>query len=108
MSWKFEIARGDLLPSLRVRLVNLNNTAVNLASATSITFVMTHEGTGRVVTGSVNVIAAALGDVEYIWVAGDTDVSGIYVVKWVAVFGARPMTFPTCPERRECLVEVCG
>lgn len=102
------MARGDRLPVLELQLRNENGVAVNLTGAGSVVFTMTHERTRRVVTGVADIVDADEGRVRYEWAAGDTDVGGYYIAKVVVTFGGLAMTFPSCPERRELLVEICG
>lgn len=110
----FEIARGDRLPYLRVQFRNDRGYAVNLTGAT-VVFVATHERSGRIITGPSVVVVdggagidATDGIVEYRWAAGDTDHGGDYVAKFVADFGGLQMTFPSCPEKREFMIDICG
>ncbi len=109
----FEIAIGDRLPYMRVQFRNANGSAVNLTGAT-VVFVATNERTGRIITGPAVVVVEPPsidetdGIVEYQWDDGDTDVGGMYVAKFVADFAGLQMTFPSCPEKRELLIDVCG
>jgi hypothetical protein len=103
----FEIAKGDRLPSLEFQLFN-GSSPVDLSAASAVVFTMRHQRTGHVVTGPLTMVNSVTGRVRYDWAAGDTDVAGAYTPRAVATFGGLLMTFPTCPENGDFVVEVCG
>lgn len=80
------IKKGDTVP-LRVTLEWEDGTAIDLSSATSVNFVMKlwRETTSDVDAVCV-VIDASNGIVEYQWVAGETDVVGLYGIEFVITY----------------------
>ncbi len=75
----FYMKSGDTAPALRVRLRDSDNDNVDVTGAT-IKCSIKHRSTGRVLVneGTVTLVTASAGLVEYEWAAGDlpVDISG--------------------------------
>lgn len=91
---QFFIKRGDTLPLLR-RTLELDGTAIDLSAAT-VKFLLraADAGTGAVGAGSVSVIDATGGVVEYSWGAADTATAGSYYGEFEATIGGKRLTVP--------------
>jgi hypothetical protein len=79
----FSIKNGDTAPAYVVDLqddVDSTPVAINLTSATSVTFKMRLTGTtgAPAITQAMTVTDAANGRVTYEWQTGDTDTPGTY------------------------------
>jgi len=93
----FEIKRNDRRPRWRVQLT-ANGSPANLTGATGTVFTMVDGtvGTPKVDKGTMTVIDAVTGVVEYPWAAGDTDTSGEYNVEVEVDWGGgETQTFPS-------------
>ena len=90
----FVMKEGDLAPSLTAALRDHDDQPVNLTGAT-VTFRMRRRNaTANVVDAAATVVTAASGTVRYDWVAGDTDVAGLYDGEFVAELPSGRETFP--------------
>lgn len=85
MSDTLTLNRGDLFPPLKSTLQKQNETtglweAIDLTTASTVKMFMV---CGPVeIEGTCNVVSAAKGEVEYPWVAGDTETAGKYSVQF--------------------------
>lgn len=91
------LARGDLSPSPEATLKDAAGAAVDLTGA-SVVFqfrLLDRLGPSRGGAAAIQSPATA-GKVAYAWVAGDTDVPGLYNGVWVATWAGTGavMTFP--------------
>ena len=78
------IKKGSTLPALTASLVDANNVAVNLTTATTVTMIMrSQSGSQPKISKVASVVSAAAGTVSYSWTAQDTDTAGRYDVEWL-------------------------
>jgi hypothetical protein len=91
------VPRGSRLPTLTATFTNDDGTAVDLTTATGVTFTMVGvDGTTKINAASCTVTDADSGIVEYSWTAADIDTSGDYFGKFTATFpGSLPAVVPT-------------
>lgn len=91
------VPRGSRLPRLPATFENEDGTAVDLTTATSVTFTLTHvDGTVKIAAGACAVVTPASGIVEYAWTAADVDTSGDYFGRFTATFPtSMPAVVPT-------------
>lgn len=103
MADSFTIKQGDLRPYLKAQLVRLNDDGEiegpqDLTGAEAIVFTMKNKATSAVPIDEgtdVTVLGdPTLGNVQYEWQPGDTDIPGSYLGEFEATFGGEPMTFP--------------
>lgn len=93
----FYLKQDDTSPALVATLVDEDQVAIDLTSATGVAFHMIDPGTTtpKVNGGSVTVLDAPNGRVSYAWQATDTDTAGDYdgefEVTWT---GGSKTTFP--------------
>lgn len=87
----FYIKKGDTAPPLRVFLRQKDGTPINLSSAT----VVFHMGDGKVASGSVTILDAPTGKVEYAWKAADTDTVGSFNSEFEITDGGKKQTVPS-------------
>ena len=95
MAIDFFMGKGDQLPKIATTLEDTNG-AIDLTGAT-VTLYARKVGATTIFSGSVTVATdqvANKGQVTYSFGASDTLVPGRYFVKWVAVIGGLPITFP--------------
>ena len=84
----FEIKQNDTAPAyvydMQDDVDTESPTAINLTSATSVTFKMRLEGTTGApkVDAAMEITTPASGRVTYEWAAGDTDTPGTYEVEY--------------------------
>jgi hypothetical protein len=90
----FSIKRFDLLPVLRVQLVDPAGTPANLTGSPVVFNMASLEGVPKVARGAVTVIDAATGVVEYFWADGDTDTAALFLAEFEVTYGGKPMTYP--------------
>lgn len=92
------VKQNDALPKA-FTVLSKNGTAVNLATATGVTFRMRDQfesqGNPPKVQGAGAIVDAAKGEVEYAWVGTDTDTPGLFYAEWTVAFPAGDETFPT-------------
>lgn len=94
----YSIKKGDLEPNFQVKLA-LGATAIDLSTATGVTFVMTLRTASTPTINAPAVIlqdgAVDVGWVEYDWAEGDTDTVGIYDAEFrIAWPTGRPQSVP--------------
>lgn len=90
----FNIKRLDLLPVLRMQLVDPSGTAANL-TGTSVVFNMSlRDGTSKIARGAVTVVDAATGVVEYAWSGADTSAAGVFTAEFEVMYSGKPLTYP--------------
>lgn len=88
------MGQGDTLPALTGTLIGSNGVAVDLTYAISVVFNMASRDGRKVVTdGTVTVLDAMAGRVEYAWQAGDTDIAGDFTYSFTATFPSGTLTF---------------
>lgn len=92
----FYIKRGDRLPVIRRTLTTSDGNAINLSGATvNFIYRIADESLPAVVgTGTVTIVTAASGIVEYAWAAADTATAGEYNAEFEAQIGGLRITAP--------------
>ena len=91
----FEIKRNDRRPYWRTTLTE-NGNAVNVTTATAVTFTMRTGTTIKINKEAMVLVDAAEGIVEYRWSAGSTDTAGSYNAEVEVDWGAGiTQTFPS-------------
>lgn len=92
------ITQFDLEPALRAILTQQDDkTPIPLNAAVRVEVRLQHKTKKNVrITGDCVFVDRAKGIVEYLWLAGDTDVAGDYIVCFVIYFPSdRPQTVPS-------------
>jgi hypothetical protein len=98
MSATFNIRQGDLLPVIEAACVQGNGAALDLTTATGVTFRMWRRASPSTlkVEGVAQVVDGPNGVVRYLWAGTDTDAPGVYNAEFVVTFpGPKPQTLPT-------------
>lgn len=93
----FTIKAHDTLPSIQAALVS-GGTAVDLTSATGVSFIMKSAvGNGTATKSAAVIVAPATGGVvRYDWTASDTATPGDFLAEWEVTWAAgKKQTFPT-------------
>lgn len=91
----FEIKRNDRRPRYRVQLTVDENPA-DITGAAAVRFTMKTGATTKVNKGTMTIIDAVSGIVEYAWGALDTDTSGDYNVEVEVDWGGgETQSFPS-------------
>jgi hypothetical protein len=95
MAERFYLKQHDLLPALRVRLLD-ETTPVDLTNATSVKMLMKSRRSGLKVNAPMTIDAnRTLGVVSYAWQIGDTDTAGDYNAEFQVTWPTgKPQTFP--------------
>lgn len=91
----FTIKSGDTQPPLEVALLS-NELPVDLTSATEVRLhLRATEGGPLLIDAAMTIVgSAADGVVKYQWVAGDTDVVGLFYAEYVVTWATGEQTFP--------------
>ncbi len=87
----FYLKKGDTAPPLRMFLRQRDGSPIPLGTAT----VVFHMDNGSIASGSVDILDAALGKVEYVWQAGDTDTAGSFNGEFEITDGGKDQTVPS-------------
>lgn len=90
----FNIKRLDLLPLLRVQLMDPSGASADLTGATVVFNMATPDLVPKIARGAVTVIDAATGVVEYAWASGDTDTAALYLAEFEATYSGKALTYP--------------
>lgn len=91
----FFIKKGNTLPRIESTLKYSTGAAVNLTGASQIQFIYKHKQQSEVTIKTGTIVDAALGEVAYSWVAGDTAITGDYQAEWQVTFaGGGILTIP--------------
>lgn len=91
----FSIKQDSLFPSILVRLTSKDQPdGIDLTDAQSVNFIMAEDFETPKVNAPVTVRDAVHGEVEYFWVAGDTDTFGMFKVEFAVDWGTGPEYFP--------------
>lgn len=89
-----KIAQFDLLPPVRGTCLDGNGRAQPLTGGVA-RFHMFSSGGELLIDGAATITDALAGKVQYDWVAGDTDVAGIFLCHFKIIFaGVKPLTVP--------------
>lgn len=97
MADEVRLKKGDRLPVLRMTLKDSDGVALDLTSASAVTFRMRARAGGALkinAAGSV-VAPATSGVVEYAWQAADVDTVGVYDAEWALTYPGGGQTVPT-------------
>lgn len=95
MTVQFSIKRGDILPKVRANLYDETGAAIDLTTAVSVRFHWRLKNGGPGKSGACTILNALTGDVEYGWVAGDTNVAGVYQGEFRVEFSGGKLTVPS-------------
>jgi hypothetical protein len=90
MAETFHIKRNDRRPVLTVICRDGNGGAIDLSTATAVTFNMKKhsDGTVKIAGGAGTIDSPTTGQVSYAWAASDTNTSGIYLGEFEVTYGA--------------------
>lgn len=87
------IKKGDTRTAIKATLKNPSGTPVDLTSAT-VTFVMT-KGSTQLVNRAADIVDSINGRVDFVYVAGETDVTGVVRAEFKVVYSdGSKETFP--------------
>ncbi|MCA1594875.1 MAG: phage baseplate upper protein [Chloroflexi bacterium] len=97
LAYDFSIGKGDTLPALVSDLTNDVGDPISLSGATVTLVYVLNPGTSSEVVSqrAATIIDAAKGRVQYQWLAGDTQVVGVYEFYWKVITPAGNQM--TCP-----------
>ncbi len=90
----FIIKQGDLRPDLQVTLFDENGAAEDLTGETVKFRWQRKDKVGAAKIADATVVDALKGIVKYVWVAGDTDIAGLYRAEWVMLEAGKTKTYP--------------
>jgi hypothetical protein len=90
----FSIKRGDLLPVLRVQLIDPSGAPADLTGATVVFNMAALNGKAKIEHGPAAVVDAATGLVEYSWSDGDTDTASSFLAEFEVTYSGKRMTYP--------------
>lgn len=93
---RFYIKRGDRAPYLQVQVLNPDDTARDLSTASAIQLNMGKEGAlvPKINMQPMTSIFLGQGIVEYRWAAADTDTVGEFRAEIVVTEGGKSESFP--------------
>lgn len=92
--------RNDLLPILRMQMLNPDGTPANLAGVPVVFNMSSIAGVPKIIRAPATVVDANLGWVEYAWVVGDTDTSDTFLAEFRADYSGLPLTYPNSSYER--------
>lgn len=92
----FRMKRGDTLPRLRARLLNADDSPMQLGGVDGVVLRLRPVTGGALkVEAAAQVLDGDAGLVEYSWLAGDTDTAGAFDGEWGVTYpGAEVATVP--------------
>tara|TARA_R110000803_G_scaffold40727_1_gene87703 strand:- start:83 stop:409 length:327 start_codon:yes stop_codon:yes gene_type:complete len=85
MALEFNIKQNDSSPIIQANLIGAGNASVNLSGG-SVNFRMQKSTGENVVQGAAEIVDASQGTVRYLWLAGETSVSGIYMAEFEVTY----------------------
>lgn len=94
MTATFYIKKGDTEPKLRATLQNADGTAIDLTTATGLSFVMKAPN-GTSTKTAASFVNRATGVVEYAWMPADTAAAGAYNCEFEISWAGRLQTVPS-------------
>ena len=94
---EFWVKQGDTGEQIQTQLLDASGTAINLTTATGVTFHMKRDqDTVAKVSAAATIINAASGIVGYTWTGTDTDTAGDFKGEWKITYtGGATRTVPT-------------
>lgn len=92
-----KMKRNDRKPYVNAVLKDSSSSAVDLTSASGVSFIMKKEGESSTkINASATITDASNGEVQYQWAAGDTDTAGTYLAEFEVDWGSGIyQTFPS-------------
>ena len=96
----YYLKRGDTARSIQATLLDPNDVAVNLTTATSVKFIMRPKGSRGAASPKVEaaavIVNASAGIVRYDWQAADVDTVGTFNAEWEVIWPTvKPDTYPS-------------
>jgi hypothetical protein len=96
----YYLKRGDTARSIQATLLDPDDVAVNLTTASSVKFIMRLKGARGSATPKVEaaavIVTAASGIVRYDWVTADVNTVGTYYAEWEVIWPVgKPDTYPS-------------
>ena len=103
--WDWYWKRGDTLPLLRRTLKYSDGTVIDLTAATSVALMIgpLDGSSSAQAVGTVAVIDAAGGIVEFSPASADTATAGGYRAEFECIIGGKRLTVPSGPQGQEYL-----
>jgi hypothetical protein len=98
MKADFHMGQGDLFPSMAITLLDEDDEPFPIPPGSTVTLRMRLVDRSRPrITGAVVVVddgsAAKAGQTRHDWVAGETDIPGLYLVQVLVNTAGRPQSF---------------